>query len=60
MWTKKIIPTVKEHRRDATFMLRMALSGHGSFASYLVRIKKMTSSAECECSNVEQNAEHII
>jgi exonuclease III len=63
-WTRKLIPSIKEWIENGAtgvdHYTSQFLTGHGSFGSYLQRIKKIDK-AECAyCAEEEDTPEHLL
>lgn len=63
-WTKKLIPDIEEwiNRKHGklTYETSQFLTGHGSFGSYLYKIKKVRNETCMYCENPKDNPEHAI
>ncbi|CAK9820189.1 Putative 115 kDa protein in type-1 retrotransposable element R1DM [Anthophora quadrimaculata] len=64
-WTRKLIPTIAPWRnRDKemtlSFYLTQALTGHGSFGSYLCKFKKREDPGCQLCGDTEDTPEHAL
>ena len=57
-WTRRLIERPGLAEFEPCFWLNQALSGHGSFGSYLANMKRRES-ASCACGFKEESPEHV-
>ena len=56
-WRGEILPTLGGVQIKPEYHLSQALSGHGAFGSYLVKMKRRNNDA-CECGEAIETPEH--
>lgn len=62
-WTKRLFPDLRRWYHsdvEPTFQLSESLTGHGSFQSYLAKMKRANSPACVYCIHPQDTAEHTI